>query len=123
MAATPARIGFVLEPYRRAVSESPAAKLRHGNLARESADPIETWFASLADAELRADERQDLFAPERRRFDVTVSEIDGLDELLAAGEAITVNLVDDERGLAKRMLVTSLTIDIETQRAALTIWG
>jgi hypothetical protein len=123
MPTTPARIGFVLEPYRRAVSETAATKARHGNLARESSDPIDSWFASLADAQMRADERQALFSSERRRFDVTVSDIDGLEEYLGAQDALTVTLVDEERGLAKRMLVTSLTIDIDTQRAALTIWG
>jgi ribosomal protein L18E len=123
MPATPARIGFVLEPYRRAVSETVQTKARHGNLARESADPIESWFANLADAQLRADQRQALFSPERRRFEVTVSEIDDVDELLAAQTAITATLVDEERGLAKQMLVTAVTIDLDTQRALFSVWG
>lgn len=123
MPATPARIGFILEPYRRAVSETPATKTRHGNLARESADPIDSWFASLADAQLRADQRQALFSPERRRFDVVTSELDGLDAFLASEQALTATLVDEERGLTKAMLVTAVTIDLEAQRAQFSLWG
>ena len=69
------------------MSETASIKDRHGNLARQSADPIDSWFASLADAQLRADERQPLFSAERRRFDIVTSEIDGLDVLLAADQA------------------------------------
>lgn len=50
MVATPARIGFVIEPYRRATAETQIVADRYGNLARETDDPHETWFASLADA-------------------------------------------------------------------------
>lgn len=35
MTATPTCIGFVIEPYRRAVSETPAVANRHGNLASD----------------------------------------------------------------------------------------
>jgi len=123
MPATPARIGFVLEPYRRAVSETAETKTRHGNLARESADPIDSYFASLADAQLRADERQALFSPERRRFDVTVSEVDALDALLASDTIMSATLVDEERGLSKAMLITTLTLDLEAQSAQVSLWG
>ncbi|MBB4859612.1 hypothetical protein HNO88_002941 [Novosphingobium chloroacetimidivorans] len=123
MPATPARIGFILEPYRRAVSETASTKARHGNLARQSADPIDSWFASLADAQLRADQRQALFSPERRRFDIVTSEVEGLDALLASEQALTATLVDEERGLNKPMLITALTLDLDAQRAQFSLWG
>jgi hypothetical protein len=56
-------------------------KTRHGNLARESANPLDSWFSSFADAQLRANQRQALFSPERR-FDLVTSEVDCLNPRL-----------------------------------------
>lgn len=123
MTATPTRIGFVIEPYRRAVSETPAVALRHGNLARETDDPLETYFASLADAQTRADERQDLLSPDRRRFSMDILDVDAALALLDAEEVMTVRFIDKERGIDTVMLLTEVVIDAEGHSAAIKVWG
>lgn len=82
MAATPSRIGFMMQPVRRAAADTPSVFARHGALARKDDDPVETFFENVADAELVARERQALLSPERRRWSVKVKE---LDEVLATG--------------------------------------
>jgi len=123
MVATPARIGFVLEPYRRAISETPEVAKRHGNLARESDDPLDTWFSSVADAQLRADERQGLLSPDRRRFAATVVDLDEALVMLNASETPCVRFIDAERGIDAAMIVTDVVIDIEAQTAEIKFWG
>lgn len=123
MAATPARIGFVLEAYRRAVSETAAAGERHGNLARETADPLETWFSARVDAQARADERQDLLSEDRRLFSLTVVDAEEMLALLDAEGPITALFVDEERDINKLMVVTELSIDMERQVATVKVWG
>jgi hypothetical protein len=127
MPATPARIGFVTRPYRRAVSETPSVTARHGSLARETADPLETWFSTVADAQMRADERQALFSPDRRIFTVSLSDADELLALLGAGEdegeVPTARFIDIERGVDMMALVTEVVIDTESQQASVKVWG
>lgn len=123
MTATPTRIGFVIEPYRRSVSETPAAAARHGNLARESADPIETYFATLSDAQIRANERQDLLSPDRRRFSVPVADVEAVLDLLDSEEVLTARYVDIERGIDQPVIVTEIVVDSEAQSALLKVWG
>jgi len=123
MSATPSRIGFVIEPYRRAISVTAGVKDKHGNLARQSADPVESWFADLASAQSRADARQTLLSPERRRFQVVTRDVEGLDDLLGATDCFTAQMVDVERGINAEVIVTDMTIDLATQLASFTVWG
>jgi hypothetical protein len=123
MTATPTRIGFVIEPYRRAVSETPAAAARHGNLARETADPLETYFATLADAQTRADERQDILSPDRRRFSVPVADVEAVLDLLDGEKVLTARYVDTERRIDQPMIITEIVVDTEAQSALIKVWG
>lgn len=123
MPATPARIGFVQEEFRRVVSTTAQAKTRHGNLARESADPIETWFDNVADAQTVADERQALLSVERARYSVTIA---GLDDVLAldlTGPVPIATLVDSELSINGKTLISEVTLDFQNQGAVLTVWG
>lgn len=124
MPATPDRISFIREPFRRAVATTSQASTRHGNLARESEDPIETFFSDADDALVVATARQTLLSAERRRFIVETT--GGLDEVLAldyTGAVPVARFVDSNRGLDKSMLVGEIVIDFQTQRAALMVWG
>lgn len=123
MVATPARIGFVIEPYRRATSETPAVATRHGNLARETDDPLETYFASLVDAQSRADARQALLSPDRRRFSVPVVDVDFALGLLDADQITTARFIDEERGVDMPVIITEVVIDAEGGSAQLKVWG
>ncbi|HUD28943.1 MAG TPA: hypothetical protein VMQ93_08740 [Novosphingobium sp.] len=129
MTATPTRIGFVIEPYRRAVSQTPAVATRHGNLARESADPIDSYFASVAVAQVRADERQALLSPDRRLFSAITPDVEAMLPLLDVddeendGALPTVRYIDTERGIDMSAIVAEVVIDTEAHAATIKFWG
>lgn len=125
MPATPARIAFVLQPFRRAVATADDTKRRYGNLAREAADPVESCFAEIEDAQQRADERCALLSDDRRSFKVKVADIDErLIAILSADYVPEVRLTDTERHIFDRpMLVSSFAIDTDAQGAEFIIWG
>lgn len=125
MPATPARIGFVLEPWRRAAAEDATALTRHGTLARESDDPVETFFHDVDDAQDAADERLALVSPERRRF---MCEANGLEEALAldleSGVIPTAEFTDPRFAASdKPVLLAEIGFDFEKQVAAFMLWG
>lgn len=124
MPATPARIGFVLEEWRKAISEDGAVRARHGKDARESDDPIPTFFDSVSDAQTMADERQELLGVERRRFRVEVAGLkDGL-ALPRTGPLIpNVRYTDPRRGVDMRGTVCEIGFDFDKQRTTFMVWG
>jgi hypothetical protein len=123
MVATAVRIGFIREEFRRAVSESAEPFSRYGALARESEDPVETFFDSEADAQVMADERQDLLSRERRRFSVTVTDIAEVLKLDYTGTIPVARYVDAERDADLTVLISDITVDFGKNSATLTIWG
>lgn len=123
MPATPARIGFIMNAFRRAVSEDAEVKSRYGSDARQSADPIESYFDNVTDAQAIADERQALLSPERRRFKVTAKAIEDISALdLAAGVPVA-RYVDTERDADRAVLISEIVLDFARQTATMTVWG
>lgn len=123
MPATPARIGFIQEEFRRAIAETAEMRTRYGTLARESDDPVGTFFDHEADAQIIADARQDLLGTERRRFRAQVK---GVAEVLALqfdGDVPVANFVDTDRRLDRPMLVSEIVVDLGKNTATLTLWG
>lgn len=123
MPATPARIGFILEPFRRAVAENATVQSQYGALARKSDDPAESFFDAVADAQAMADERLALLSAARRRFSVSVT---GTSEVLAltySGTLPLVHYTDTERDIDRAMLVGDIAVDLGRGSAALNIWG
>lgn len=123
MPATPARIGFIQKEFRRVTSTTSAAKTRFGSLARESEDPIETFFDNETDAQVIADARQSLLSAERRRFRLNVT---GLTEIMALSYvgAVPVGLyVDSERAANMPVLLSTITLNLGKEEANLTVWG
>lgn len=125
MPATASRIGFVLRAYRSAVSETAGTAARHGNLARESADPIEAYFSSKADALTRAAERQTLLSADRRMFEVKVAgaDLDMIVDMLAATDIPQGVFIDEERGIEMDVCATEVVVDLDTQSGSLKVWG
>lgn len=124
MPATPSRIGFITQEYRRATSETAAAATRHGKLARESEDPIETFFDDVEDAQVMADARQTLLSSERRRF---APRVVGMDEALAltylSGTIPLGHYTDTERSADMSVLVAEIGFDFARQQCEFTVWG
>ena len=123
MPATPARIGFIREQFRRAVSETSAIKTRYGDLARESDDPVETFFDSETDAQTIANDRQTLLGAERRRFQVRTT---GVTEVLAigfGGDVPLAHYADTDRAVDANMLLSEIVVDLGKSTATLTLWG
>lgn len=124
MSATPSRRQFISQGFRRAIAEDTAVRTKHGMLARESEDPIETGFDSVADATTVATERLALLSGERRKFAVRVI---GLDEVLAldptSGVIPNAWFIDTERDCDRMMLIATCEIDLGSQQATLGLWG
>lgn len=127
MVATPERIGFITQPYRRAIAGPDATvEAAYGDLARETKteEPIETFFDSMDDVEAMADERLDLLKPERARFQV------GLLNALSFGLALdysqetpTGTVIDPERETNRPALVTDIGFDFRRGGVTMGLWG
>lgn len=127
MPATPARIGFITQPYRKALTDVDATvEAAYGDLARETKadDPIETQFDSMDDVQAMADERLALISPERGRYQATLP--GGLD--FAFGLDIsqatpTGTVIDPDRDTDRPALVADITFDLRRDAANITLWG
>ncbi|KPL67396.1 hypothetical protein SZ64_04315 [Erythrobacter sp. SG61-1L] len=125
MPATPTRIGFILEEYRKVVSEDADVRAAFGNSARESEDPVETFFDSTADAQIMADERQALLGViGRRRFR---AEMNGTDEMAAidytSGTIPNGWLTSDRHDVSRKVLIAEFGFDFAKQDSAAMVWG
>lgn len=123
MAATPARIGFILQQFRRETVEDASNKAFYGTMARKSDDPVETFFSNTADAALAADARMDIVGRKARRFALDVKDPSELLELEYTGTLPVIDYVDDERSCRRTMIVTDITVDLAKNSATLGIWG
>lgn len=127
MPASPARIGFITQPYRLAPTAVDATvEAAYGDLARETKteEPIETLFDDMDDVQAMADERLALLNEERGRYQSVlpnaVSFAMGLDYSQVTP---TGNVVDPERDTDKPALVTEIGIDFRRDAVALNMWG
>jgi len=123
MPATPTRIAFIQEQFRRVIATTAAAQTRYGNLARKSEDPIETFFDSTTDAQTMANARQTLLSPSRQRFIVGVT---GLEEVLGLsflGTTPLARYVDPERNANIPAIVGFVSMDFNKQSATINVWG
>jgi hypothetical protein len=124
MPATPSRIGFITQEYRTATAgPNGTVATLYGNAARDTPEPLETFFDDSADAQAMANERLTLL--EARRSLVTVS-IDRLDEAIALDPSVslpTVTVIDDEQSRNSAALVVGISLDFAQGRAILETWG
>lgn len=123
MPATPARIGFIQQDFRKVTVNSPDVETRFGKLARKSEDPVPTFFDSVTDAQTVATERQSLLSFERRRVTYATKDVERVLEIDYTGRIPVVMVEDNERGIHRKALVSEIAIDFATQRASITVWG
>lgn len=123
MPATPSRIGFVQSEWRRATATTTSVQTRYGSLARQTTDPVETFFDNVADAQVVADARQALMSPERRRFRASVSSVEEALALSYVGAVPIGRYVDAERNANRAVLVSEISVDLSRLSAAFTVWG
>lgn len=127
MPATPQRIAFISQPYRKAASGPDATvAAAYGDLARETKadDPIETLFDALADTQAIADERLNLLKAERGRYQAVLP--DGLAFALALdfSESVpTGRVVDPDRDINRAALITDINFDFRRGAVTLGLWG
>lgn len=123
MPATPARIGFIMQEFRRTAVESATIKARYGSKARQTADPIPTYFDSATDAATVAAARQALLGTERRRFRVSLNGASAGLGLTYVGAAPKVRYVDSERSANLAALGAEISVDLGRDNTTLMIWG
>ena len=124
MPASAARIGFIIQATRNAISgPDPDVVAKYGDLARDTEEPVECFFDSVADATTVAQERLALLSLDRRRF---VTEIAGVE----TGQALdfnrwtpTVRIIDTEKAADLNAAVVEISVDYETGKTQLTSWG
>lgn len=123
MPATAARIGFILNQFRRSVATDAAVKVQHGSLARESDDPVETFFVDQDDAELIAAERLALLSANRRRFRAVITDVETMIEMDLSTSAPLVRYVDPRRSADMPALVAEVAIDLGRDTTTVILWG
>jgi hypothetical protein len=124
MPALASRIGFITQP-QRVVTAGPDAAVEtlYGNAARDTPEPIATFFDSVTDAQAMADERLVLLKAQRSLVSVSIDQVEtaaGLDISLGLP---TARVIDDEQERNNLALVVGFTIDMNTERSALPTWG
>lgn len=129
MPATPARIAFVTEQFRKVIAGPDATvEAAFGELARETdADkPVETFFDSTADAQAMADERLTIMKADRSRFEIALAGTDGLKFVKALAYNQTTpcgTVIDTGRNVNRAACVAQLQMDLRNGRGGLLMWG
>ncbi|RXR28975.1 hypothetical protein [Sphingobium fluviale] len=124
MPATASRIGFITQEY-RTVTAGPDSTVdtKYGNLARNTDEPLPTFFDSIADAQAICTARHTLLKADRRRFTQQIS-----GESFALGLAYqqttpTVTVIDTERSANLPAAVVEIAVDFESETSTVTTWG
>lgn len=123
MVATPARIGFVMEEWRRVIATSALPKERYDNLARESDDPVESYFDNTTDAQILADRRQALLDQERRRFTVRFNGVGDALEMDYLRSVPVARYINEHRRVNRPVLICDLSIELDKDETVATVWG
>jgi hypothetical protein len=124
MPATPSRIGFITSEFRVSTAgPNTTVETLYGNAARDTIEPLETFFDDPADVQAMANER--LALVEVKRSLVPVS-IDGTELAAAFDRSLslpTVRVIDEEQDRNSLALIVGVTIDYNTGRSTLETWG
>lgn len=124
MPATPSRIGFITQEFRVATAgpDTTVAAL-YGNAARDTTEPLESFFDDVADAQAMADERLALLSAKRSLVTVQLDTIDQVAALDRQTALPTVRIIDDEQNRNSPALIVGFAIDMNNRRATLETWG
>jgi hypothetical protein len=124
MPATPARIGYITSDFRRVIAgPDPDTVARYGDAARDTDEPIVTFFDFEADAQIIANERLALLSPSRRMFDLKIAGASHGQALSFATVLPTARVIDEQRGYDRDALVVGIKIDLGRDTTDLTTWG
>lgn len=127
MPADNARIAFITQPYRLALTAvDSTVDTAYGDLARETlvTEPIETFFDSLDDAQAMADERLALLKEERARFNATLPDALSFGLALDYSQATpSATVIDPDRAVNRPALVTDISLDFRRGGLSLGLWG
>lgn len=124
MPATPSRIGFITQQYRIATAgpNGTIANL-YGNSARDTPEPLETFFDDVSDAQAMADERLALLQVQRSLVTVQIDKAETGAELDFSTVLPTARIIDDEQDRNSASIVVGVGIDMNTGRSTLECWG
>ena len=124
MPAAPSRIGFITQPF-RVVTAGPNASVStlYGNAARDTTEPLETFFDDIADAQAIVNERLALLEVQRSLVTVAIDRVDTAADLDPSLVLPTVRVIDDEQDRNSAALVVGIAIDMSAGRSAIQAWG
>lgn len=125
MVATPSRISFISNEF-RVVTSGPNSSVvsKYGVTARDTPEPIETFFDNAADALVMSDARLALLSADRRRTVFVCSGIRALPGSLPHSPTTpVVTVIDSERALNRPAAVVEIGLDFERDRTTLGTWG
>ena len=124
MPATPSRIGFITQAFRVSTAgPNTAVETHYGNAARDTTEPLETFFDDPADAQAMVNERLALLSVTRSLVTVQIQGIATAADIDPSLALPTVTIIDDEQGRNSAALVFGVTIDMKTERSTLETWG
>lgn len=123
MPATPSRIGFILNEYRRSVAQDEDVKAKFGSLARQSDDPVPTYFTDQDDADTIAAERLELLSATRRRFRAVITDTENMIDVDMTEAAPVVRYVDPRRSADMTAIIAEVSIDLGRNTTTAILWG
>jgi hypothetical protein len=124
MPATPSRIGFITQPFRIATAGPDATvEALYGNAARDTPEPLETFFDEVSDADAMAEERLALLSAKRSLVTVQIDRASVGADMDASLCVPTVRVIDDEQDRNALAVVVGIGIDLNTDRTTLEVWG
>lgn len=124
MPATASRIGFIIQDVRNATAGPDASvEAKYGSLARDTEEPLECFFDSVADATLVAQERLALLSPDRRRLVTEISGAETGHELSFNRVTPTARVIDAEKAADLNAAAVEIAIDHDAGKTTLTNWG
>lgn len=126
MPATPARISFVVQPYRSALASDAGVLARYGPSARDTgATPVPTYFDDMGDTQAMVNERFALLKADRRKFTVEVAGIVSFTGALDFSQTVpSVQIVDDEKKANFAGAIVGIaSVDYDAAKTTIVVWG
>lgn len=124
MPAQPSRIGFITQAYRETTAGPLLAVVSlYGNAARKTPDALPTYFDDIADADAMGDERLDMLGVQRSVITAQVDQVDAALDIDITETLPTATVIDDEQDRNGAGIVVGFTIDMNTERSTLVVWG